>query len=188
MRISFWWVVLGLALLAGCAESTPSQSAQAQVEQSASGEAQQQEDTGTQAAPAGPNASAEMLVYKSPTCGCCGDWIKHMEGAGFALKSEHPEDLAGIKTQLGIAENVRSCHTAVSPQGYVFEGHIPARLIQQFLASPPEDAIGLSVPGMPVGSPGMESGDRFMPYQVMLLRRDGSTAVYASINTLEEQY
>ena len=73
-----------------------------------------------------------------------------------------------------------------SSQGYVFEGHIPAKFISRFLASPPKDAIGLTVPAMPVGSPGMEYQDKFMPYQVLLLKNDGSSQVYAQVNSLEE--
>ncbi|MGB1058644.1 MAG: DUF411 domain-containing protein, partial [Ketobacter sp.] len=77
---------------------------------------------------------------------------------------------------------------AVSKQGFVFEGHIPARYIQQFLANPPEGAFGLAVPAMPVGSPGMEVNERFMPYQVLLLKKDGSTEVFAAVENAAQQY
>lgn len=127
-------------------------------------------------------------VYKSPTCGCCGKWIDHMEQQNFATTTHHPADLAAEKQRLGVAARYQSCHTAVSPDGYVFEGHIPAKLVQQFLEEKPAGAIGLAVPGMPVGSPGMEVDDRFSPYQVLLLKEDGSSEVYASVDTAAEQY
>ena len=84
-------------------------------------------------------------------------------------------------------DNLRSCHTAVSSQGYAFEGHIPARDSHQFLANPPADGIGLTVPAMPVGSPGMEVGDKFMPYRVLLMKKDGSTEVFASVESAAQQ-
>ncbi|MDH3978696.1 MAG: DUF411 domain-containing protein, partial [Gammaproteobacteria bacterium] len=102
-----------------------------------------------------------LTVYKSPTCGCCKVWIKHVNQAGFKTATEQPANLNDVKSELGVPPQVRSCHTAVSESGYVFEGHIPAKLIKRFLADPPDDALGLTVPGMPVGSPGMESGGRF---------------------------
>ena len=128
-----------------------------------------------------------LTVYKSPTCGCCKKWIDHLEAEGFAARIEHPSNLNAIKDRYRIASNLRSCHTAVSTQGHVFEGHIPARYIHQFLANPPADAIGLTVPAMPVGSPGMEVGDKFMPYQVLLMKKDGSTEVFASVESAAQQ-
>lgn len=136
------------------------------------------------------NLTAEktgLTVYKSPSCGCCGQWVEHIEQYGFAADIRHPEDLNAIKVQYQIAPVLQSCHTAVSTDGYVFEGHIPARFIQQFLDNPPPGAKGLSVPGMPVGSPGMEVDQRFMPYQVMLIKADGSTEVYISVATADQQ-
>ncbi len=130
----------------------------------------------------------KLTVYKSPTCDCCNKWIDHLEAEGFEANAEHPANLSAIKDRYRIANNLRSCHTAVSSQGYVFEGHIPARYIQQFLASPPVDAIGLSVPAMPVGSPGMEYEDKFMPYPVLLMKKDGSTEVFASVQSVAQQH
>lgn len=130
-----------------------------------------------------PSLRDHLTVYKSPSCGCCGEWVEHIEAAGLQSSTEHPEDLSSIKTKLGVPENLRSCHTAVSRQGYVFEGHIPARYIKRFLDNPPSDSIGLTVPGMPVGSPGMEVDDKFMPYQILSLQADGSIAVYANIDS-----
>lgn len=133
------------------------------------------------------NSIASLDVYKSSTCQCCEHWIQHMEYTGFETKIHHPEDLNRIKDRYGIKPEYQSCHTAVTSAGYVFEGHIPARFVQQFLENPPEGAIGLSVPGMPVGSPGMEMGERFMPYKVLLLKKDGLSEVYASVNSRDQQ-
>lgn len=133
------------------------------------------------------NTQADFQVYKSPTCGCCGDWIDHLSDAGFSSGTHHPDDMGGLKAELGIEPRYQSCHTAVSQQGYVFEGHVPASVIEDFLAAPPADALGLAVPGMPVGSPGMEMGDRFDPYDVLLLKRDGSSEVYRHIASADQQ-
>jgi len=133
-------------------------------------------------------ATTGLTVYKSPTCGCCEDWIIHMEGEGFEAAIEHPSRMATVKAQLGIAPEYASCHTGVSKEGYIFEGHVPAKLVRQFLNSPPENALGLAVPRMPVGSPGMEMGERFDPYDVLLLKTDGSSEIYARIETPEQQY
>ena len=95
--------------------------------------------------------------------------------------------LQRLKTEHGINPQYRSCHTAVSTDGFVFEGHIPAKYVHQFLSDTPEGAIGLAVPAMPVGSPGMEVDDKFMPYQVLLIKKDGGSEVYADISTREEQ-
>ena len=127
-------------------------------------------------------------VYKSPTCGCCEAWIEHLNEKGFSLSVHHPPDLEAVKATNGIQARYRSCHTAVSREGYVFEGHVPARFVRQFLEEKPAGAIGLAVPGMPIGSPGMEMGDEFAPYQVLLLKTDGSSEVYTSVETAGEQY
>jgi hypothetical protein len=127
------------------------------------------------------SASAQSLdditlnVYKEETCGCCVGWF-------------HPKDLYAVKDELGVLPKWQSCHTAISKEGYLFEGHIPAKFISQFLASPPENALGLAVPGMPMGSPGMEIGDRFNSYDVILMKKDGTSEVYATIKTQAEQY
>ena len=133
-------------------------------------------------------AGSRLSVYKSPTCGCCADWVDHIEAAGFTTSIHHPENLNRIKAERGIAPRYGSCHTAISGQGYVFEGHIPARYIRQFLENPPAAAIGLAVPAMPVGSPGMEMDGRFSPYQVLLLDKDGGHTVFARVATQAEQY
>jgi len=134
------------------------------------------------------DATEPMLsVLKSPTCGCCVKWMEHLHDNGFVTTVEEPENLAERKALLGISPRYQSCHTGVSAQGYVFEGHVPSKYIREFLGAPPDGSIGLSVPGMPVGSPGMEVGDRFMPYQILLLGEDGSTEIYAEINSIADQ-
>ena len=129
-----------------------------------------------------------LTVYKNPSCGCCKKWISHINMVGFETITHNRNDLSELKSDKGIAPRYRSCHTAVSKEGYIFEGHVPAKYVTKFLAEKPNDAIGLSVPGMPMGSPGMEMGDRFMPYQVLLLKKDGSSEVYAFVQSSKEQY
>jgi hypothetical protein len=129
-----------------------------------------------------------LQVLKSPTCGCCELWVDHANERGFVTQISHPEDLTREKLQLGIWPQLQSCHTAISEEGYVFEGHIPANLIHRFLDQMPNDALGLAVPGMPLGSPGMELGSQFQPYDVLLIKADGSTEVYEHIGTQAEQY
>lgn len=133
-------------------------------------------------------ANASLTVLKSPTCGCCVKWMDHLHDYGFTTVVEEPQDLADRKAQLGIGLRYRSCHTGISEDGYVFEGHVPSKFIRAFLAAPPKGSLGLSVPGMPVGSPGMEVGDRFMQYQVLLLNEDGSSEVYAEIVSAADQF
>ncbi len=118
-------------------------------------------------------------VWKSPTCGCCGNWVKHMDHSGYAVKTKNVEYeiLVKIKKQAGIAPDLQSCHTA-KVGGYIIEGHVPAEDVKRLLAEKP-DAIGLAVPGMPVGSPGMEMGNEKEPYEVLLVKKDGSTEVFA---------
>jgi hypothetical protein len=128
-----------------------------------------------------------LVVHKSPTCGCCLGWMTHMDNNGFSTAGNHPETLAQLKLNSGIELRYQSCHTAVSPQGFVFEGHVPAKFVRQFLTNVPDQALGLSVPGMPVGSPGMEVGDKFMPYQVLLLKKDGNHEVFAQVDSAADQ-
>lgn len=132
--------------------------------------------------------SLALLVYKTPTCGCCKKWINHIENEGIVAYSKDFHSLNNIKDKYGIKPSYRSCHTAVTRDGFAFEGHVPAKYIQQFLSEKHSNAIGLSVPAMPIGSPGMEVKDRFMPYKVLLLLKDGTSAVYAHVNSYEEQF
>ncbi len=127
-------------------------------------------------------------VYKSPTCGCCTKWVEHAQASGFDTAVHHPKDLAQVKDKYAIASDYWACHTSVSEDGYVFEGHIPARYIREFFASPPRGAVGLAVPRMPVGSPGMETENKFAPYQVLLLKANGESEVFAEVKSAQEQY
>ncbi len=129
-----------------------------------------------------------LEVFKSPTCGCCGKWVTHLEEKGFNPVVRNKNSLDSIKKKFNIPAELQSCHTGVSAEGFVFEGHIPAKFIQAFLSSPPDGAIGLAVPGMPAGSPGMEMGDRFSPYSIILLKSDGSQEVFAEVSSAEEQF
>ena len=127
------------------------------------------------------NAETSLLVHKTPTCGCCKMWVEHLKMNGLKANTQDHENLDEIKKMYGIKPQYRSCHTAVSKDGYIFEGHIPSKYITQFLSENHPNAIGLSVPGMPMGSPGMEVGDRFMPYDVLILYKDGSSNVFAEV-------
>jgi hypothetical protein len=124
--------------------------------------------------------SIAMEVWKDPSCGCCKDWIALMEQAGFSVKVSDTGN-NGVRAQMGLPNKLGSCHTA-RVGGYVIEGHVPAREIKRLLREKP-DALGLAVPGMKVGSPGMDGPaykGRKDPYEVLLVRRDGSTSVYQS--------
>lgn len=124
-------------------------------------------------------AQTAGVVYKSPTCGCCEKWVEHMEKAGISLapKDMSSGELMRHKLKVGLSAQQASCHTA-EIGGYVVEGHVPAEDVKRLLAEKP-DAIGLTVPDMPIGSPGMEAGDTKEPYDVLLVKKDGSTEVFA---------
>jgi len=114
----------------------------------------------------------EVVVYKSPTCGCCTDWVKHMEDNGFKVTVKDTPNMNPIKEQAGLTPALASCHTAFVG-GYVVEGHVPASDVRRLLQEKP-DARGLAVPGMPIGSPGMEvAGRPNQPYDVILFRDQG---------------
>lgn len=117
-------------------------------------------------------------VFKSPYCDCCGAWVDHLKRAGFAVKVTAVDDTAAARKRLGMPDDFGSCHSA-SVAGYALEGHVPAADVKRLLALRPA-AIGLAVPGMPVGSPGMEVGSRREAYQVFLVDRSGRSSVFAS--------
>lgn len=122
-----------------------------------------------------------LEVWKTATCGCCKDWIRHLEANGFEVKFHDVSNAAknDIRRRLGLADKFGSCHTALVG-GYVVEGHVPAQEIHRLLKEKPK-ALGLAVPGMPVGSPGMdgpEYGGQKDPYEVLLVQRDGSARAY----------
>ncbi len=126
---------------------------------------------------AAPAFATDVLNHKSPYCGCCTEWTKHMQDAGFNVTEELHKDMNPIKEKLGITPELASCHTA-EINGYVFEGHIPAQDIKAFLENPPRNAVGLAVPGMPMGSPGMEYGDKKDEYSVYAFNEKGQVFEY----------
>ncbi|MEO5823482.1 MAG: DUF411 domain-containing protein [Vicinamibacteraceae bacterium] len=121
-----------------------------------------------------------VAVFKSPTCGCCAKWNEHMTAAGYVVASTDRTDMTAVKDEHRIPSSLRSCHTALVG-GYVIEGHVPADVVAKLLAERPAGVVGIAVPGMPAGSPGMESADGFKaPYQVMAFTQDGQSRVYAT--------
>jgi hypothetical protein len=124
-------------------------------------------------------AAGEILVYKTAACGCCKIWVDYLEENGFTVRTEDVSNLAAVKVELGVPPQLQTCHTAVV-DGYVIEGHVPLEPIQRLLAERPEIA-GLAVPGMPVGSPGMEvPGQPAAPYDIVAFDEEGNTEVYES--------
>jgi len=135
--------------------------------------------TGAVAPPRVDAASKEptITVYKDPGCGCCRSWIEHLVKHGYRVDAKDTPDMTEIKRTLGVPEGVTACHTAVV-NGYLIEGHVPAKDIARLLRDKPKVA-GLAVPGMPAGSPGME-GSRPQHYQVLTFDKNGKTTVFAS--------
>lgn len=127
---------------------------------------------------AAPVWAAEVTVYKSPTCGCCTKWVEHLEQSGFEVKTYDVRDVVSYKVRMGVPPTLGSCHTALV-DGYVIEGHVPADDIKRLLTQRPR-VSGLAVPGMPVGSPGMEQGNRRDRYDVLSFTEDGATEVFAT--------
>jgi hypothetical protein len=131
-----------------------------------------------------PVRTVRITVYKTPTCGCCKLWVSHAESVltrissvRYEIETLDMDDLSEVKARLGVPAALQSCHTAISGP-YVFEGHVPADLVHRFLRERPK-ALGLAVPGMPLGSPGMDMGGRKERYDVVLFDKDGTTRVYA---------
>jgi len=148
--------VLAIALVTAAVSATGTTSAQRQ-------------------APQGPT----VQVYKSPTCGCCANWVKHLQANGFATRVMELENLSEIKATHNIPGPAQSCHTA-TVDGYVLEGHVPAADVRRLLNERPA-VLGLAVPGMPIGSPGMEVPNvKPQPYNVMSFDRLGQLKVYSS--------
>ena len=123
---------------------------------------------------------SKLMVFKSATCGCCTAWIEHIENAGFFVEAKNltQQRLSELKRRSGISLELSSCHTAFIDSFFV-EGHVPAEDIKSLLSQQP-DALGLTVPDMPIGSPGMEMGDRKDPFDTLLVKRNGSSEVFRS--------
>ncbi len=125
----------------------------------------------------GPAKAEEIIVYKSPSCECCGDWAMHLRQNGFDVSVKNMEDIDPVKRQAGVPYEMESCHTAFV-SGYAVEGHVPAENISRILAERPK-IKGLAVPGMPASAPGMDGPDP-EPYTVYSFDADGKTKVYAT--------
>ena len=123
-----------------------------------------------------PAATPEVKVYLRPTCGCCGIWVEHMQKAGFKVTREPRQDLESVPERQRVPAQLRTCHTAVIGN-YLVEGHVPVDLVQKMLKERPKIA-GIAVPGMPIGSPGME-GPNPRPYSIVAFTADGTTTEYA---------
>lgn len=124
-------------------------------------------------------ATSVVEVYKSESCGCCSEWVKHLQANGFTVKARNVANPSDYREKFGMPQELGSCHTGMV-QGYALEGHVPAAEIKRLLAEKPS-AKGLAVPAMPLGSPGME-GPRKDPYDVMLVKSDGRYVVYQHYN------
>lgn len=129
------------------------------------------------AADQAPAPLPTMKVWKTPTCGCCGKWVRHMEAAGFRVEVTDVDDVDPVKKANGLPLNLASCHTALVG-GYVVEGHVPAGDVRRLLRERPA-ILGLAAPGMPAGSPGMDVPGS-PPYDVLAVRQDGTASVYST--------
>jgi hypothetical protein len=122
-------------------------------------------------------AAQTIEVVKSPYCGCCGQWVEYLRAEGFDVRVVETEDVTPVARRAGVPDDLRSCHTATI-EGYAVEGHVPVADIRRLLAERPA-AAGIAVPGMPIGSPGMEQGDRRQAYSTFLFTRDGRRRLFA---------
>jgi hypothetical protein len=123
------------------------------------------------------NNPIEMTVYRSPTCSCCSKWLEHATNHHFVIKDIISDDMQTIKQRFGVPDKLTSCHTAIV-EGYVIEGHVPAEDIKKLLQDKPK-VIGLSAPGMPIGSPGMEMGNQKDRYETITFDKDGNFQFFA---------
>lgn len=142
--------------------------------------------------PVAPQASAGLVpvafveVWKTPSCGCCKLWVEHLEKEGFTVKANDVPQTAPMRTRLGIPDDMGSCHTGLVA-GLALEGHVPAQDIKRLLAEPAslrEQVVGLSVPGMPIGSPGMEEGGKRDAFDVILVLKNGKHRIYQSYSSI----
>ena len=127
-----------------------------------------------------PVRATEINVYKSPTCGCCGAWVSNLRASGLNVVVHDMDDVTPIAAKAGVPPDLRSCHTAIVG-GYFVEGHVPALDVRKMLRERP-NARGIAVPGMPIGSPGMEQGDRKDTYATLIVDRSGEVRVFAHHN------
>ena len=123
------------------------------------------------------SGTTEMTVYRSPTCGCCGVWVEHAQKHGFKIEDIKTGEMEALKQKHNIPAELASCHTTII-DGYVMEGHIPADDIKRFLTEQPDGLVGLAVPGMPIGTPGMEAKNIKQPFQVLAFNDKGEVEVF----------
>jgi len=123
-----------------------------------------------------PDSAGKLVIYKTPTCGCCGKWVTHVQQAGFVTEVHDLDNVGPIKAKYGVPAELSSCHTCLI-DNYVIEGHVPADVITKLLKEKPA-VVGIAAPGMPVGSPGMEVGGRKDPYEIVTFDRKGKTTVF----------
>jgi hypothetical protein len=129
--------------------------------------------------PSQAQSGPAVQVYKDPTCGCCALWVEHLRKAGFTATVSDVQDMSAVKAKHGVPARARSCHTALVG-GYVLEGHVPAEDVRRLLKQRPS-VVGIAVPGMPIGSPGMEvAGTKPQAYDVLAFDKSGETTVFAS--------
>jgi hypothetical protein len=136
---------------------------------------------GAQQGQRGQQALPAMTIYKSASCGCCKLWVDHVKGAGFTVREVNTDDLNTVKREMGVPPRLASCHTVVVGS-YIVEGHVPADDVKRMLRDRPAGVRGLAVPGMPIGSPGMEQGppSQYERYQVLAFTAAGATSVFAT--------
>lgn len=152
------WLLPAAMLLLGCAEANPPGDDDAAVAMV-------------------PQHAEHMVMHYDPGCGCCSDWAAYMRQEGFVIDMRLSDNIAQKRRELGVPGRLVSCHTA-EIGGYLVEGHVPADAVRRLIAEQP-DALGISAPGMPWGSPGMEMGDRVDTYPVLLFDADGNEQLYA---------
>lgn len=177
-RLPLLWVLAG-GLVSACSQATPPASTHAVAAAVTRAPAATQDDSSAPIVAERPPAALPMItVHKSPTCDCCSRWVTHLKDAGFPVTVVNTPDLNPIKVAVGVPAGMGSCHTA-QVDGYFIEGHVPAQDIQRLLTERPA-ARGLAVPGMPVGSPGMEvPSGQVQPYAVHLVGPDGRTTEFS---------
>jgi hypothetical protein len=128
-----------------------------------------------------------LTVQKSPTCGCCTLWMDYARSYGFTLTAEHPASMDAAFAAHDIPAKLQACHVATNADGQVIVGHVGIAQVLEYLKAPPAGSRALIVPGMPVGSPGMEQGEAFDPYEVLLLASDGTTTTFATVTSPTDQ-
>ena len=127
------------------------------------------------------SSSMQMTVYRSPLCSCCSGWIDHLKQQGFQINDIKTEEIEAIKQKYHVPESLASCHTGLI-NGYVMEGHVPGDDIKNFLKQKP-NVVGLTVPQMPVGTPGMEMGNRKDPFAVLAFKKNGEVQVFKNYHS-----